>query len=201
MNFKFDDQFLISVFNTCTQYENLLDKDNHLFVDLRKFPQMIIDVKHPCSICKEIPEDQFYYYNGILNKADKVLVLLHDTFIMISSLDDGDDNEDIRFIMDKYVKAYINGLLKVAWNEAKDSNSPVVFAVVDGEVTIIYDKDIQAFFDVEGLEGAYDEWYDLCVENNPCLLSFFYTDSSNGCFWYDIVKEDFQNYLEDYYGS
>lgn len=200
MKFAFDENYLLTLFDACSYTIDYLDKDNHLLIDAREFPRVVMEIKHPKDICPLIPSDYFTDYCDVIGKYDTVFVFIHESLTMIAPLKDFEgESEEIMSLMDKYVRAYSNGLLKEAWRKSEEQDEHVVFAVLDGEASIIGIEDVKALMDIHPLLGTIEEWAEICIESNPINISFLYIDQRKDSFWYDILSEEYINWLERMY--
>lgn len=200
MKFQFDENYLLTLIDACTYKLEYMNKDNHLLIDAREFPKVVMDIKHPKEICPLLPKEYFYDYCDVINKYDTVIVFIHESLTLICPLRDFEgENEEIMSIMEKYVRAYSKGLLKEAWEKSKKQEKPVIFAVLNGEASIIEEEDVKALFDIHPIMGSFEEWYRICVEKNPNNLSFLYIDQSKDLYWYDFLSEEYIDWLKKMY--
>lgn len=207
LTYEFHKEYSELLYNTCEFHLDFLDSNNHLLLDVRKFPNIKLKILHPKKMAELIPEKYFEDYISNTLAYDKLTVyLFSDTECFIICQPNIEDKIQENVVhaqndTEKYIKAYQDGLVKEAYKLAKDREIPVIFSVINGEAKLITKEEVKKIIETyPDYFGNYEDWHIIAVDTNPTLVSFLYMDTSEKRFWYDVLSEEFESTLFENWG-
>lgn len=207
LNYEFHKEYCDLIYNTMEFHLDFLDKNNHLLIDTRNFPNIEIKVLHPQKISRLIPEKYFEDYIANTLAYEKITVyLFSDTecFIICQQNPNERISENVSHAQndtEKYIRAYKDGLVKEAYKLAKEREIPVIFSIINGEAKLINEEDVEKLLEkYPEYLGSKEDWEIVAIATNPTLVSFIYIDTSEKRFWYDVLSEEFEYELFQSWG-
>lgn len=208
LNYEFHKEYSEILYDTsCSFHLDFMDKNSHLLMDVRKFPDIKIKLLHPQKISQLIPEKYFEHYTTNFLAFDKVAVYLfsdEECFIICQQNPEDRMTESVVHAQndtEKYIRAYKDGLVKDAYKLAKDKEIPVIFSIIDGEAKLIFEEDVEKILEkYPEYLGNKEDWEIIAISTNPTLVSFIYIDTMEKRFWYDVLSEEFEAELFESWG-
>lgn len=207
LGYEFHKEYSEILYNTTEFHLDFMDKNNHLLMDTRDFPNIEIKLLHPQKVSQLIPEKYFEHYTTNYLAYEKVAIYLfsdEECFIICQQNPDDRISESMVHAQndtERYIRAYKDGLVKDAYKLAKDKDIPVIFSIIDGDAKIIFEEDMEIILEkYHEYLGSKEDWEMIAISTNPTLVSFLYIDTKEKRFWYDVLSEEFESELFESWG-
>lgn len=185
-------------------YSGLLNKESHLLIDARDFPNLNVKVLHPKDLLAYVPKNHIYEYMTYSIAYESIALYLYNDdncFLYCQENSEEDSLQKINHAQDEtnaYLRAYENGLLKEIYLQAKNSDKFLVFGVLNGEAKILSVEEAEKLInDYSDYFPDIEEWKILNTEEeiNPSKVSFLYIDTEKEIYWFDILSEEYEEFL------
>lgn len=196
LNTEFHDNYSRILFKTLDVHKDFMSEVAHCYIDAKNFPNLNISIKHPKEIVELLPKEFFDTYIKTTLSSPLVYVYHYDGGVLIGSGADKVDikkGEKINEILEKYIKAYENGLLKDAYTKAFESGKHQIFAVINGDAKVFDVDDLGQVFESYNVLGSVEEWAMECFwEEGGPLVSYIMVDQAEELFWYGLMEYEYE---------
>lgn len=206
LSLEFHKEYSQLLYESSRFHFDFMDSNNHLVIDVRDFPNISYQVLSPSEAIKlkKIPDQYFTDYITHTLAYSLVVVYLYEDnecFIMCQKTNEDNILENVMKAQtetETYLRAYENGLVKEAYEKAKNTGEPVIFSIINGEAKLFSKADaIDIITKYRDQFGEVDDWLIICVDANPSLVSFIYINEEENQFWYDTLSEQYEDHLFD----
>jgi len=204
--FDFHEKISSQIYSLKELFIPFLGPEDHLLINATKFPNMEIKVLHPKEIIKTLSKELTYEYISYCIAYKSVVVYVYSEEDCLFFCQENEEDKLITNINKAqeetsfYLKAYENGLLKEAYTKAKNTLKPVIFTILNGDAKLLdLEQAKEIINNYKEFFPEIEEWEFLATDEelNPSLVSFLYIDSNTNIYWYDILSEEYENWLQE----